>query len=70
MISIRDVDADEMVDFFTRHPVEAYRFLKPHGFDALSIRKLQKNQAFLAYVLKDAANGKIVGYCFNCSFFS
>ena len=70
VISIRDVDADEMVDFFTRQPVEAYRFFKPHGFDALSIRKLQKDRAFLAYVLKDAANGKIVGYCFNRSFFN
>lgn len=69
VISIRDVDADEMVDFFTRQPVEAYRFFKPHGFDALSIRKLQKDRAFLAYVLKDAANGQIVGYCFNRSFF-
>lgn len=69
VISIRDVDADEMVDFFTRQPIEAYRFFKPHGFDSLSIRKLQKDRAFWAYVLKDAANGKIVGYCFNRSFF-
>ena len=34
-----------------------------------SIKKLQKNRAFIGYVLKDAVNGKIAGYCFNRSFF-
>lgn len=66
---IRDIATDRLVMFFAHQPVEAYRFFKPHGFDAESIKKLQKNKAFLAYVLIDESNGKIAGYCFNRAFF-
>ena len=66
---IRDIATDRLVMFFAHQPVEAYRFFKPHGFDAESIKKLQKNRAFLAYVLIDESNGKIAGYCFNRAFF-
>ena len=69
VVPMKDVPTDEMVVFFEHQPEEAYDFFHPHGFDVRSIKRLQGNKAFLAYVLKDAANGQIAGYCFNRSFF-
>ena len=69
IMPIRDVPTDSLVIFFARQPEEAYKFFKPHGFDAKSIKKLQRNKAFLAYVLNDVTNDEIAGYCFNRSFF-
>lgn len=66
---IREIATDQLVRFFDHQPEDAYRFFKPHGFDAESIKKLQKNRAFLAYVLIDESNGIIAGYCFNRAFF-
>lgn len=67
--SIKDVPTEELVTFFEHQPEDAYKYFRPHGFDAKSMKKLQKNNSFLAYVLKDVKNGKIAGYCFNRSFF-
>lgn len=69
IMPIRDIKTEDLVEFFASQPDEAFRFFKPHGFDSKSIKKLQKNRAFIGYVLKDAVNGKIAGYCFNRSFF-
>lgn len=69
IVSIRDIETKDLVEFFSSQPDEAFRFFKPHGFDSKSIKKLQKDRAFIGYVLKDAVNGKIAGYCFNRSFF-
>lgn len=69
VVPIRSVNSDDLVEFFACQPTEAYRFFKPHGFDLKTIKKLQNNYAFLGYVLKDVTNDKIVGYCFNRSFF-
>ena len=69
MVSMRDVATEEMVAFFERQPEEAFKFFHPHGFDKKSIKRLQRNKAFLAYVLLEKASGKIAGYCFNRSFF-
>lgn len=69
VLPISLVDTQELVLFFFHQPEEAYTFFKPHSFDVRSIRKIQKNNAFLAYVLRDANNGNIAGYCFNRSFF-
>lgn len=69
VLPISLVDTQELVSFFFHQPEEAYTFFKPHGFDVRSIKKMQKNNAFLAYVLRDANNGNIAGYCFNRSFF-
>lgn len=66
---LKDVPTDRLVAFFEHQPEEAYTFFKPHGFDKKSINRLQKNKSFLAYVLQDTTNEKIVGYCFNRSFF-
>ena len=64
---LRDVPTDMLVSFFAAQPEEAYTFFKPHGFDYKSLRKLQRNRSFLAYVLM--ANGQVAAYCFVRSFF-
>lgn len=68
--SIKDVDTDKIVQFFEQQPQEAFRYFRPHDFDKKSIKKLQRNRSFLAYMLIDSANGNIAGYCFNRSFFN
>ena len=69
LVLLRDVPINEMVSFFEHQPEEAYTYFRPHKFDAKSIKFLQGNKAFLAYVLRDKTNGRIAGYCFNRSFF-
>lgn len=69
LVTMRKVPTDDLVKFFNRQPEEAYTYFRPHGFDAKSIRLLQRNKAFLGYVLKDKKNGSIAGYCFNRCFF-
>jgi len=69
IVPIKYVSTSEMVAFFERQPEEAYTYFKPHGFDAKSIKLLQRNKAFLGYVLKEKSNGAIAGYCFNRCFF-
>ena len=68
-IALRNVPTEKMVEFFERQPEEAYTYFRPHGFDFKSIKRLQGNRAFLAYVLLNKINGQIAGYCFNRSFF-
>lgn len=63
---MREFDASQLADFFAIQPEEAYKYFKPHKFDVASIKKLQRNKSFLAYLVLD--EGKIVGYCFNRSF--
>ncbi len=69
VVPIRDMETERLVRFFLRQPKEAFRFFKPHPFDAKAMRKLQRNRAFLAYALIDTSNGLMAGYCFNRSFF-
>lgn len=69
VVPIRDMETESLVRFFARQPEEAFRFFKPHHFDAKTMRKLQRNRAFLAYALIDRATGRMAGYCFNRSFF-
>lgn len=66
---LREVSTERMVDFFEHQPTEAYTYFQPHPFDAKSIKKLQRNRSYLAYVLLDKVNGSIAGYCFNRCFF-
>ena len=66
---ILKVSTDQLVSFFEQQPEDAYTYFRPHGFDEKSIKRLQKNKAFLGYVLKDKENGEIAGYCFNRCFF-
>ena len=69
LVPLRDVPTEKMVALFEHQPEEAFTYFRPHAFDARSIQRLQKNRAFLAYVLMDPSNEKIVGYCFNRCFF-
>ena len=66
---MKDVEPSQVADFFAKQPAEAFTYFKPHGFDMRSIKKLQKNRAFLAYLLLDEDRNAITGYCFNRSFF-
>lgn len=67
IVPMREVPTEELVAFFAAQPEEAFTFFKPHGFDAKSIKKLQKNKSFLAYILLDGS--AIAGYAFIRSFF-
>lgn len=69
VLPIYKVPTDKLVGFFARQPQDAFMFFKPHGFDSKDIKKLQRNNAFLAYVLVDDFNEQIAGYCFIRSFF-
>lgn len=67
VVRLRDVSADMLVAFFANQPKEAYTYFKPHGFDCNSLKKLQRNRSFLAYILLD--KGQVAAYCFVRSFF-
>ena len=67
VVCLRDVSTDMIANFFATQPDDAYAFFKPHGFDAKSLKKLQRNRSFLAYILME--NGQVVAYCFVRSFF-
>lgn len=69
LVELKDIDTTLIVKFFEHQPEEAYTFFKPHGFDEKSIKRLQKNKSYLAYLLIDKVNGQIAGYCFNRCFF-
>lgn len=67
--SIRTVPAEKLVVFFQHQPEESFSYFHPHGFDIGSIKVIQRNNAFLGYVLIDSTNDKIAGYCFIRCFF-
>lgn len=67
VVRLRDVPTDKIANFFVAQPEDAYTFFKPHGFDVKSLKKLQRNRSFLAYVLME--NGQVSAYCFLRSFF-
>lgn len=67
IVRLRDVPTNQLVDFFAAQPEDAYTFFKPHGFDSNSLKKLQRNRSFLAYILMD--EGQVAAYCFVRSFF-
>lgn len=78
VVPMCEVPTEQLVAFFAAQPGEAYTFFKPHGFDGKSIKKLQRNRSFLAYILMDSNSSNlsdssnrpaIAGYCFIRSFF-
>lgn len=69
VIPLRTISTEKLVAFFGRQPEETFTYFRPHGFDERSIQRLQRNKAFLGYVLLDKENGEIAGYCFNRCFF-
>lgn len=46
IIPICNLPTDVLVKFFAHQPHEAYKFFRPHGFDAKSIKRLKENKAF------------------------
>ena len=69
IVPIKNRQTSELVAFFEHQPEEAFTFFRPHGFDTKSIKRVQRNKAFLGYVLLDKENYNIAGYCFNRCFF-
>ena len=69
IVKMKDVSTEKIMEFFSHQPEEAFTYFRPHDFDAKSIKRLQDNKAFLAYMLMDKENGRIAGYCFNRCFF-
>ena len=69
ILKMREVNTEKIVAFFEHQPKDAFKFFNPHKFDGKSVRRLQKNRSYLAYLLVDKANGQIAGYCFNRCFF-
>ena len=64
IIPIDEIPKERFIEFFSRQPEEAFTYFHPHGFDAKNLRRLQRNKAFLGYVLVDEESDKIAGYCF------
>lgn len=83
VVPINEIATEKLVEFFAKQPEEAFKYFNPHGFDAKSIKKLQRNKAFLGYVLLEIRDGslelrdlslengdcRIAGYCFIRAFF-
>ena len=67
IVRLEEMPIDKLVKFFAAQPEEAYTFFKPHGFDCKSLKKLQRNRSFIAYILLE--NGQVAAYCFLRSFF-
>lgn len=67
VVRLKEVPTDMLVNFFANQPEDAFTFFKPHGFDYKSLKKLQRNHSFLAYILIE--NGQVAAYCFVRSFF-
>ena len=64
IIPLKELSAEKIMAFFDHQPEDAFTFFHPHGFDKISIMRLQNNKSFLAYALLDKTNDKIAGYCF------
>ena len=78
IVELSKVQTSDIERFFSSQPEESFKYFKPHGFDSASLRKLQKNKAFLAYMIREASEsgqdqdsggGRYVGYFFLRSFF-
>ena len=67
IIEMSVMETIDIEKFLASQPEDSFKYFKPHGFDAKSLRKLQRNKAFLAYMVKDTDIP--VGYFFLRSFF-
>ncbi len=69
LLTMRELSTEKLACFFAHQPEDAFTYFHPHGFDEKSLKRLQRNKAFLGYVLQDKTNSQIAGYCFNRCFF-
>lgn len=68
VIPISEIETSILESFFASQPEEAFKYFRPHGFDFSSLKKLQANKSFLAYVVVDP-QGRISAYFFlRCGF--
>lgn len=67
IVNMNKLSISELTKFFDCQPKESFTYFNPHGFDGMSLEKLQKNNSFLAYVILD--EGEIAAYCFIRAFF-
>lgn len=67
LVTMDDVGA--LVEFFGRQPEECYACFNPHGFDARSLSRVIRNDAFLTMKITGRTDGRIVGYFFLRCFF-
>ena len=65
---VAGVYVPELVRFFYVQPEYAFRFFKPHAFDEMTLRKLQRRKSFLMFCVRDSES-RIVGYFFLRCFF-
>ena len=61
-------DMYALSDFFSKQPEEAFTFFKPHAFDVCSLKKKNRDHAFLMIGVFE--NKQLVGYCFLRCFFN
>ena len=64
---LRERHLEDLVRFFNEQPESAFELFKPHAFDYKSLRKLQLNKSFVAFVVEKEC--LIVGYFFMRCFF-
>lgn len=60
--SIEANDLKGLETFFSEQPKEAFKFFNPHGFDLESLRKINRNKAFL--MIGCYKDNVLAGYCF------
>lgn len=58
---LESADIPRLAAFFAEQPEESYRYFRPHGFDAKSLKRLWRNPAFLP-MLAICPTGEIAGY--------
>lgn len=58
----------ELAVFFEAQPEDAFQYFRPHAFDEITLRKLQKRKSFLMFCVRNPEK-RIVGYFFLRCFF-
>lgn len=61
-------DMETLATFFSEQPESAFHFFKPHGFDVVSLKKKQKDPAFM--MIGCYKNNELAGYAFLRFFFN
>ncbi len=61
-------DMEDLAVFFSKQPKSSFQFFKPHGFDISSLKKKQKDPAFM--MIGCYKNNELAGYAFLRFFFN
>lgn len=68
--AIKETDIHQLARFFEEQPEEAFEFFRPHSFDEKNLQKLQRNKAFLAFVVKNESSTIVAYFFLRCYFMS